>query len=220
MAGLRPVRRVVRRRSLGCDARPDHLRQGRQLRLRAARRRGHHRRDRRDVRRAGRTPAASPTPAIRSPAPARSRACGSSRRNGSSSTPARLGADVIGPELAKIADRHPSRRRGARAGRVLGARAGPRPGDPRAARAVQRRRTRTPSRWRSSPPRASSAGCGRSSHFNRTARRAAVHDDRGRGARGAGDPRRGAGGGRPATTPAPDPIRRRRGCRCARRERR
>ena len=48
---LRPVRRVVRRRPLGRRPRPDLLRQGRQLRLRAARRRGHLRRDRRDVRR-------------------------------------------------------------------------------------------------------------------------------------------------------------------------
>ena len=40
---LRALRRVVRRRPLGRHARPDHLRQGRQLRLRPARRRGHHR---------------------------------------------------------------------------------------------------------------------------------------------------------------------------------
>ena len=66
----------------------------------------------------------------------------SSRRRASSSTPARSATDVIGPGCAKLADRHPSRRRGARARRVLGARAGARPRDPRAAGAVQRRRRR------------------------------------------------------------------------------
>ena len=38
---VRPLRRVVRRRPLGRHARPHHLRQGRQLRLRPPRRRGH-----------------------------------------------------------------------------------------------------------------------------------------------------------------------------------
>ncbi len=57
-----------------------------------------------------------------------------------------LGTDVIGPELAKIADRHPSRRRGARAGRVLGRRAGARPRHPRAARARTTRPAPTPRR--------------------------------------------------------------------------
>ena len=50
---LRPRRRVVRRRQVGRPARPDHLRQGLQLRLRPARWRDHLRRDRGDVRRAG-----------------------------------------------------------------------------------------------------------------------------------------------------------------------
>ena len=54
---VRPLRRVVRRRPLGRRARPDLLRQGRQLGLHPARRRGHQPADRRHVRRAGRTPA-------------------------------------------------------------------------------------------------------------------------------------------------------------------
>ena len=55
---LRPGRRVVRRRQVGRPAGPDRLRQGQQLRLRAARRRDHLGRDRRDVRRSGCSPAA------------------------------------------------------------------------------------------------------------------------------------------------------------------
>ena len=53
-----------------------------------------------------------------------------------------LGTDVIGPALAEIAANAPVGRRGARPRRVLGHRAGHGPGDPRAARAVQRRRRR------------------------------------------------------------------------------
>ena len=53
---VRPLRRVVRRRPLGRRARPDLLRQGRQLRLRAARRRDHQ-------------PARSPTVRRRAPYP-------------------------------------------------------------------------------------------------------------------------------------------------------
>ena len=56
---LRPLRRVVRRRPLGRHARPHLLRQGRQLRLRAPRRRDHQ-------------PAASPTPSPSAPTPAAS----------------------------------------------------------------------------------------------------------------------------------------------------
>ena len=41
MAGFGRARRVVRGRPVGRHARPDHVRQGRQLRLRAARRRDH-----------------------------------------------------------------------------------------------------------------------------------------------------------------------------------
>ena len=98
---LRPLRRVVRGRPLGRHARPDHLRQGRQLRLRAARRRDHLRRDRRDVRRAVPTPAASPTPATRSRAPPRSRPSRSSRTRASSRTRRQLGADVHRPRTGE-----------------------------------------------------------------------------------------------------------------------
>ena len=45
MSGFGRAGQVVRRRALRRRPRPDHLRQGRELRLRAARRRGHQRRD-------------------------------------------------------------------------------------------------------------------------------------------------------------------------------
>ena len=80
---------------------------------------------------------------LRAPARVRRRrspASTSSRTRASSSTPATSATDVIGPALAEIAAKPPERRRGARPRRVLGDRAGPRPRDPRAARAVQRRR--------------------------------------------------------------------------------
>ena len=143
---VRPLRRVVRRRPLGRHARPDHLRQGRQLRLRAAGRRDHLRRDRRDLRRArlpGRAHLLGSSARVRVGAWRRST---SSRTRGSSSTPATLGTDVIGPELAKLADAAPLGRRGARARRVLGARVGARPRHPRAAGALQRDRRRRRSR--------------------------------------------------------------------------
>ena len=88
---LRPLRRVVRRRPLGRHPRPDLLRQGRQLRLRAARRRGHLRRHRRRPSPSAPSPAASPTRATRSPARRPSPRSGSSRRRASSRTSARLG---------------------------------------------------------------------------------------------------------------------------------
>ncbi len=55
--------------AFGRHTRPDHLRQGRQLRLRAARRRRHLRSDRIVLRRPCRSRAGSPTPDIRSPVP-------------------------------------------------------------------------------------------------------------------------------------------------------
>ena len=61
---LRSLRRVVRRRPLGRHARPDLLRQGRQLRLRAARWRDHQPARSPTRSPTGRTPAASRTPAI------------------------------------------------------------------------------------------------------------------------------------------------------------
>ena len=105
---LRPLRRVVRRRPLGRRPRPHLLRQGRQLRLRPARRRGHLRAPSPRPSPSGPSPAASPTRAIRSRAPRPSRRSGSSRTRASSSTPARLGDDVIAPRLAEIAEKHPS----------------------------------------------------------------------------------------------------------------
>ena len=176
---LRPLRRVVRRRPLGRHARPHLLRQGRQLGLRAARRRRHQPTHRRHVRR---PPVPRRPHLLRPPARLRRRpwpASTSSRTRASSSTPATSAPTSIGPALAEIADTPPDRRRGARPRRVLGDRAGARPGDPRAARAVQRRRDPTPRRWPSSPPRASSAACGRSptSTACTSCRRSTISDD-------------------------------------------
>ena len=167
---LRPVRRVVRGRPLGRHARPHQLREGRQLRLRAARRRRSSRdaiadtfADRR------RSPAASPTPAIRSPARRRSRVDPDLRGRGH-------------PRARAPARRRRHRPRAARARRRGIRRVGEVRGlgvfwalelvrdrdDPRAARAVQRlgrgRRADGRVRGRAARPRA----CGRSSHFNRT----------------------------------------------------
>ena len=105
---LRPLRRVVRGRPLGRHARPDHLRQGRQLRLRPARWRDHLRRDRGDLRRPGLPRRAD---LLRSPArlrQPRSPRSTSSRRRASSSTPARSAPTSSAPACAELADRHPS----------------------------------------------------------------------------------------------------------------
>ena len=64
--GVRSLRRMVRGRPLGRDARPHHVREGRELRVRAVGRRDHLAADRRHVRPASRSPAASPTRVIRS----------------------------------------------------------------------------------------------------------------------------------------------------------
>ena len=108
-------------------ARPDHLRQGRQLRLRAGRRRDHLRRDRRRPSTTGSSPAGSPTPGTRWPRPPSSRRSTRWQRRASSRTPRRIGRDALGPGLAELAEKHAVDRRGARAGRVLGARARRRP---------------------------------------------------------------------------------------------
>ena len=57
---------------------------------------------------------------------------------------ARIGEDVLGPGLRELADTAPRRRRGPRAGRLLGARPRHEPRDARAARPVRRHRRR---RW-------------------------------------------------------------------------
>ena len=201
---IRPLRRVVRRRPLGRDARPDHLREGRELRLRAARRSDHLRRDRRDVRRSGRTPAGSPTRATRWPARARSR-------------PSTIFKDEEIVEHARDARhrRHRPRRwprsptRHPSVGEVRGL------GVFWALELVRDRETREPL----VPFNAAGAAAAADERVRRRvqaaravavhplqphARRAAVHDDRGRGARGAGHPRRGARRRRLGTTPAAD----------------
>ena len=105
---LRPLRRVVRRRPLGRDARPDHLRQGRQLRLRAARRRDHLRRDRGDLRRA-RLPRRAHL--LRPPAGLRQRRRLDQHLQGRGHRRARPRASAptsSAPSWRKLADRHPS----------------------------------------------------------------------------------------------------------------
>ena len=151
---------------------------------------------RRHVRRPRRTPAGSPTPATRWPAPRPSPASTSSRRRASSSTPATSATDVIGPALADMADAPPVDRRGARPRRVLGHRAGP------------DRETREPL----VPYNAAGADGGADGRAGRGlqaarpvavhplqphARRAAAHDHRRRGARGPG---------RSSTRPSPSPT--------------
>ena len=164
---LRPVRRVVRGRPVGRGARPHHVREGRQLRLRPARRRDH-------------LAAIAATFAERAVprrshllrAPARLRVGGRvdrdlRRRGHPRARPATSASDVIGPRLASSRDAAPVGRRGPRPRRVLGDRAGPRPGDPRAAGAVQRVAARTRSRWPSSSPRCKARGVWPFTHFNR-----------------------------------------------------
>ena len=134
---LRPLRRVVRRRPLGRRARPHHLRQGRQLRLRPARRGAHLRRDRRDLREAG-----VPGRADLLGPPARVRVGGRLDRDLQGRGDPRERPDGVGDRHRAPARRDrgeaPDRRRGSRARVLLGRRARPRQGDPRAARAVQR----------------------------------------------------------------------------------
>ena len=143
-------------------ARPHHLREGRELGLRAARRR-------RDLQ------TGSPRTSTPSPFPGgltysgHPLACAAGvatfevfERDGILERVRDLGARVVEPRLRDMATRHPSRRRGARARPVLGDRAGARPRDARAARAVQRERSGCRTRWPRSPPPASRRASGRS----------------------------------------------------------
>ena len=104
---LRPVRRVVRRRPLGRRPRPDLLRQGRQLRLRAARRRGHLRRHRRHLRRA-RLPRWPHL--LGAPAGLRvgRRVDPIFEEEGILENVRKVSDTVIAPRLAEIAQKHPS----------------------------------------------------------------------------------------------------------------
>ena len=139
---LRPRRQLARAGPVRRPPRPDHLRQGRELRLRPARRRDHQRRDRGDLR-----PHAVPRRAhlLRPPAGLRGRgrdhphdARRGHRRERRPARPrdlrARPGRDRRAARL---------RRRGPRRRRLLGARPGHRPGhqgDAVAGRAQRRRR--------------------------------------------------------------------------------
>ena len=199
---LRPLRRVVRRRPLGRHARPHHLRQGRQLRLRPARRRRHLRRDRGDLRSSapypgGLTYSGHPLACASAVASHQHLQGGGHHR----ARPRRSATDVIGPALRELAERHPS------VGEVRGL------GVFWALELVRDRETREPlvpfnaagaaaapmDELRRRPAR--SAGCGRSptSTASTSCRRARPRADE--VARGAGHPRRGARGRRPATPP-------------------
>ena len=106
MCGLRPQRSLVRVRRLRRATRPHHLREGRELGLRAGGRRDHLRPDRGHVRRPG--------------VPGRTHLLGASARDGldrrdarrdgvaraSSRTPRAIGETEIGPALAELAERH------------------------------------------------------------------------------------------------------------------
>ena len=202
---LRPLRRVVRRRPLGRRARPDHLRQGRELRLRAARRRHHLRRDRRrrSTARLPRRPHLLRPPArLRRRRSPRSR---SSRRRASSSTPATLGEDVIGPGAARARRAAPVASARCAGSACSGRSSWSRPARPASRWCRSTPPARPPRRWTSSPRPASSAGSGRSSTStaSTSCRRARSPADE--VARGPGDPRRGARPSPTATTPAPTP---------------
>ena len=139
---LRPLRRVVRVPEVERATRPRLLRQGLEQRLRPDRRRRHRPARRRHVPRPRRSPAASPTRDTRWPAPRSSRASTSSRRKASSSTRGCSATDVIGPELEKIAGRHPSVGDVRGLGVFWAIELVRDQSDPRAAGAVQRRRRR------------------------------------------------------------------------------
>ena len=159
---LRPLRRVVRRRPLGRDARPDRLRQGRQLGLRAARRRDHQ-------------PAPSPTRSPTRPYPGgltysgHPLACASAvasinifKEEGIIEHARHLGDDVVGPGTGR--DGRRATRRSARC--AASACSGRSSWCATSRRASRSCRTTppapTPRRWPSWPRRASSAACGRS----------------------------------------------------------
>src|SRR5579875_1732916 len=186
---VRPGRAMVRVRALRRAARPDHLRQGGELWVRSARRRGDLRRDSGDVRRPGLPRRAH---LLRSPA-------GLRRRRGGDRRDARRGDHR---------ERRPDRDRGPRPGparagqaasgdrgsprgrRVLGAGPGLRSRDPRHAGTLRRlvagneRADRRVHVTRADP----------ADQLQPAARRAAVHDQRRRGQGGPGDPGRGTHG--------------------------
>ena len=142
---LRPLRRVVRRGPLAGDAGPDHLREGRQLRLRAAGRGDRQRPDR------GELPgAALPGRAhlFGTPAGLRLRRRLHQHLQGRGDRRARPHPRHGGDRPRAGQDRRtaPVGGRGARAGRVLGGGTGPGQADARAAGAVQRRPAPPPRR--------------------------------------------------------------------------
>ena len=119
--------------------------------------------------------------AIRSPAPSAVASIQIFKEEGIVEHARTLGEEVIGPALRELARAAPERRRGARPGRVLGPRAGPGPGDPGAAGALQRRRRRRRPDGRGRR-RLQGARAVAVHPLQPGARGAAVHDHRRRGA--------------------------------------
>ncbi|CAK7287583.1 hypothetical protein SGPA1_50549 [Streptomyces misionensis JCM 4497] len=136
---IRPYRRVVRGRSVRRHPGPDDLRQGRELRLRPARRRRHLPGDRRDLRQA---PLPGRSDLLRAPVGLRRRRRHDQRdgRGGRGGERQAARRDGAGPRPRRPGGPPPERGRGPRHRHVLGAGAGQGPGDPRAAGAVQRGR--------------------------------------------------------------------------------
>ena len=120
---LRPARDVVRHRALaGRQAGPDHVRQGRDQRLPAARRRDRRRRGRRAVLRRARRPDAAPRRHLRRPSDLRGRgARGARRLRGGGPDPARAAARGAAARGAGAARRPPGGRRGPRRARACSA---------------------------------------------------------------------------------------------------
>ena len=114
-----------------------HRREGHQLRLRAARRDGHARADRRLGAATSTSPAASPTAAIRSRARRRVASIEAFQEEGIVENSAAMG-EVFRAELRALAEKHPSIGEVRGLGCFWGARARAEPRDARAARAVQR----------------------------------------------------------------------------------
>ena len=194
---LRPLRRVVRRRPLGRDPGPDHLRQGRQLRLRAARRRDHLRRDRRDLRRIAPTPGgltySGPSAGLRV-----RRRLDQHLRGG--------GHRRARPHARRRRDRARTRARSPpgtrRSARSAGSASSGRSSWCATARRTSRSSRSTPPAPAAAPMNEFAAACKAARPVAVHAlqphpRRAAVHHDGRRDPRRAGDPRRGARGRRP-----------------------
>ena len=174
---LRSLRRVVRDRALGRDARPHLLRQGRQLRVRAAGWRHHLRRDRATF--AHRVVPGRPH--LLGPS-ARLRVCGASHRDlpgrGRPRTGPALGDDVSARRCRRSPGRHPSSARCADSA-CSGRSSSCATGRPASRSCRTTRAAPTPSRCRSCSPPARSGASGPSSTSTgcTSCRRSTISDD-------------------------------------------